>query len=369
MKIVCIVPQLSQPRCIKRIKALIAAGYEVEVFGCDNNLYSDNIKDIKCPIYSWKILKNSSKSSLIYQYFSLVKQAVNRLTNKSDCLYIFGIKCAFYYYLLLRPYRYIYEQADLGYTKYKSNFLVLLFKILDKYFIKKSLFTILTSQGFIDYLFDGICPKNVLLIPNKLNKYFNCGKRIYRICNSVDHLRFGFVGLIRYPKTIFPFVKVIAQKYPNHEFHFYGEGQSSNEARELCNRYANVYYHGKFKNPEDLELIYNKLDFSLVCYDPSFLNVRIAEPNKLYESIFFCVPIVVSKGTFLEKKVKKLRIGFSIDGTDESDICYFINSLTVDSINSIYKAMSNIPDLYLFDETSSIIQKIRQTYETNYPRY
>ena len=50
MKIICIVPQLSQPRCIKRANILVDLGYNVEVYGYDNGLYSDNINDYKCNI-------------------------------------------------------------------------------------------------------------------------------------------------------------------------------------------------------------------------------------------------------------------------------------------------------------------------------
>ena len=52
-------------------------------------------------------------------------------------------------------------------------------------------------------------------------------------------------------------------------------------------KFPNVKLHGKFKNPSDLSVIYNKIDLNVICYDTTSINVRIAEPNKLYESIFF----------------------------------------------------------------------------------
>ena len=48
-------------------------------------------------------------------------------------------------------------------------------------------------------------------------------------------------------------------------------------------------------NPDDLERIYGSIDLNYVVYggDPkSEIGVRLAIPNKLYESIFFQVPLV-----------------------------------------------------------------------------
>ena len=64
----------------------------------------------------------------------------------------------------------------------------------------------------------------------------------------------------------------------------------------------------------------------LCAYPPS--NGRLfAEPNKLYESIFFNCPIIVSKGTFLGNKVEELGIGFAIDSMNNESITTFLNSL------------------------------------------
>ena len=41
--IIFIVQQISQPRCIKRIKNFIDAGYKVRVFGFNNGLYQENL--------------------------------------------------------------------------------------------------------------------------------------------------------------------------------------------------------------------------------------------------------------------------------------------------------------------------------------
>jgi succinoglycan biosynthesis protein ExoL len=43
------------------------------------------------------------------------------------------------------------------------------------------------------------------------------------------------------------------------------------------------------------------------------LNNRVALPNKLYEAMYFRVPIIASRGTYLAERVLAARVGYEID--------------------------------------------------------
>ena len=45
----------------------------------------------------------------------------------------------------------------------------------------------------------------------------------------------------------------------------------------------------------------------------SVLNNRVALPNKLYEAMYFRVPIIASKGTYLAERVMTAGVGYEID--------------------------------------------------------
>lgn len=358
-KIVFIIPQLSQPRCIKRVNAFSEAGFEVEVFGFDKGLYSKNISSYSCKTHRIPENGRASKIQSILQNVRLIREVKRKLKEK-DLLYIFGIETALYYRLLCGRNAYIYEQADLNYTKLKNVFLVSLFRRFDKYLISKSYKTVLTSQGFVEYLYrDKPAPSSIVLLQNRLNR------RLEKIsvrehAFNPNAIRFAFIGAIRYPRTILTFARVVAENFPYHQFHFYGEGLFSNQAKELCERYPNnLYYHGSFSNPEDLQMIYSNVDINIVCYDTTSMNVRIAEPNKLYESCFFLVPLVVSKSTFLEKRVLSMGVGYSIDSTNETEIINFIKSINRGSFDNCLEAMRQIPREQLFDNTIELIQSIQ----------
>ena len=61
---------------------------------------------------------------------------------------------------------------------------------------------------------------------------------------SIDSLNFSYVGAFRSPNTIFRFARIIGEKYPNHQFHFYGDSIFRNEVIEIANSFDNVKYHG-----------------------------------------------------------------------------------------------------------------------------
>ena len=79
--------------------------------------------------------------------------------------------------------------------------------------------------------------------------------------------------------------------------------------------------------------IYNNIDVVIALYDVDSVNVLYAEPNKLYEAVYFKKPIIVSSGTYLAEKVNRLGIGFDIDATDSANIDTFISGLTEQKIN------------------------------------
>ena len=55
-------------------------------------------------------------------------------------------------------------------------------------------------------------------------------------------------------------------------------------------------------------------------------NNLLALPNKLYESMYFETPMIVSKQTYLGELVSKNKIGLVVDACDQADL---INALDI----------------------------------------
>lgn len=329
--IVFIVPSIDDSHYKNRIIEFIENGYDVKVYG-----FSRRDKERNLP-YDYNILGNIENAS----YANRVKlyiRAFNRLGNeyKDTLFYLCGLDIAIFFHFINPCHQYIYEECDLVHT-YMGR-VKHLFEWLDKIIIKKSLLTITTSEGFIKYHFKGFKPDNVCLIENKLNPIILDYKIIDKPFDK-DNISIGFVGFPRFD-SVYNFIDIYCRNFPLYTFHIYG-GPISDKFKSL-EKYPNCKLHGFFNNPVDLPEIYGNIDLVLSTYDTKYENVIYAEPNKIYESIYFETPIIVSSNTFLAEKVKRLGIGFDIDAMCEDEIINFVGSLNESMVNLKSQVARNI---------------------------
>lgn len=354
--VVFLLESISQPRCIKRVNSFITKGYKVEIYGIDRGVYTENnfISGVKVNVFDRQRDGKDHIKKLFNNYKS-IKEILKKHDNNNTVFYSFGYAITITV-LLSGCKRFIYEISDILYGYKKYNIFRPLFKLVDKLLINKSVLTVLTSEGFADFFYKKTRPENIIIQPNKLSPYFLENSRptsIGTFCGK--NIKFAYVGAFRFPNTIFRFAKIIGENFPRHEFHFYGDSALTNQVISICNKYDNVKYHGSFKNPDDLSSIYNSFDILVTCYDTQALNVRIAEPNKFYESLYFIKPIIVSKETFLSKKVEKLNCGYSIDALNDESIQSFVRSINEENVIKIQHNISRISKNEIIDDNSNNI--------------
>lgn len=350
-KVIFIVNAIQSQRCIKRINEFLANGYSVKVYGFKR----DTVFHTKPEKFNIEILEEFPNSrnylSRLILFFRKIKRLQKEYKKQDVIYYYFGLDIAMVgSFLSNKPY--IFEESDLSHTYIKSNLIKLILEGIDRYIIRKSYRTVLTSEGFYWYHFghsNTLKMEHVYIIPNRLNNNIINFKFDGNKTQNINNLKLAFVGGARF-KSVLNFVDVFAQNFPNHEFHFYGNPTSdANRYYELGRRYPNIFFHGPFKNPDDLPTIYENIDLVLSTYDVFYENVRFAEPNKLYEAIYFEVPIIVSKGTYIADKVERLNVGFTIDPLNDKEIVSFIESLTIQILNEKRAACAKIDKNTLID--------------------
>ena len=352
-KIVVLSPGLSLPRYIKRVKSFVLEGYDVHVYGYERGKfqnfsgYPEGVK-----------LENLGTLEDAKGYVNNFKKSITdfvpiiwRYNCEDVVFYSFGFIQSVLLFLFSRA-PYLYEISDLVYGTFRNPVLRKLLSSIDKMIIKKSLYTIMTSAGFYDYLFPKKDLRNIIIQPNKLDVLFKEVNREKKLIG--ESIRFGFVGYIRYPNTIFRFARIIGEKFPNHKFLFYGDSKYRNQAIALAGSYANVSFGGKYKNPDDLQMIYDSIDVIVSCYDTTTFNEKIAEPNKLYESLFYCKPMIVSPNTFLAKRVRELECGYELDASNDDSIISFIERLSIGQLNMIVEHEYKLPLTECIDDPSNI---------------
>lgn len=340
-KVVFITGLLSQPRCIKRVKAFLDDGFECHVYGYNRGKYDVNKYPVEVHLVELGVLEDGTHYlRKTRQLFRDIRLCVKHYKDEKVVFYAFGFIQALILKLLKKPYAYEVSDILYAYPRFKRVLPVL--KYLDKKLIIKSVATTMTSGGF--YNFYGLKNNNIFIVPNKVSPSLS-REAVQPLPNKGAGIRFGFVGAIRY-ETVFRFAELIGKYYPNHSFHFWGGTllkAAGERLNKLQNEYSNVFNHGVFRNPSDLPLIYSELDVVVACYTVQSLNERLAEPNKLYEAIFFCKPIVVSTGIYLSERVEELHCGYCLDATSDEGIKSFIDSTSWEGINRISSYEFNMP--------------------------
>ena len=341
-------------RCIKRVEEFLDNGYEVEVYafrrGGESNMQSDNFSISIIGEHDTSM--NYLKRALIIR--KSLKQLFKKYENKDVVYYFFFFDVASIAYRMCgKPY--IYEESDMPYTNIRWEFVRNFLAVIDRDIIRQSLLTTLTSEGFVEYHYGKKYPDNIIVVPNRVNpKLLNIKFEKSEI--DINHIRFSYVGGFRYLTTL-NFIKFAAKHFPQHTFSIYGNiMRYEEELMALAKMYSNIHVYGTFKNPDDLSSIYSVTDFVLANYNSLSVNAQYAEPNKMYEAIFFSTPIIVSSGTFLERKVKRLGIGYGIDSNNEDSVIELINKINIEDYRIKQNNCLRLPKSYSVNKNPKLFE-------------
>lgn len=356
-KIIFIVSSLSQPRAIRRVESIASLGYDVEVYGYDRGLYNCNkfSENIKITVLG----RLAKGEGYLHKLFTVGKD-INRIVKRhkgQNCLYYsFGYFESLF--LRLKKVPYAYEISDIAYGSSKFDKVRPIMKVIDRNLVKHAKFTLLTSEGFKGFLNQD--KGNYIIQPNKVNKkIYNVERKPLSL--KENHIVFSFVGMIRYA-SMMRFAEVVGKYFPQHEFHFYGTANVEStqmKLDEMTSKYPNVKLFGEFKNPDDFERIYRNVDVVVVTYGAETLNERILDPNKLYEGILFCKPLIATKGTFLGSQIEKLECGITIDSSTEEAIKNAIINISIDYLNKCSQNEFEIERDFVFDDMEEIKKTLR----------
>ena len=357
-KVVFVVNALHMQRCVKRIDEMADKGYQVEAYGFDRGV-DVRKRPVSCNIEVIGRINNSTGYiKRLRTIYNGIKNVLQSTKGEDVVYYLFGLDNVMFFILQSRK-KFIYEESDLVHTYMKSGLARKFFEWVDKRAIKKSVLSVFTSEGFIRYHFGNNSPNNTIVVANRLPLAVKNLPLEAKKPMDMNHLSIGFVGFIRF-KSIFNFCRAFCGHFPEHEFHFYGTIDNDNDRKLFAplQKYKNCHFHGVFQHPNDLPSIYAQLDLVLSTYDVENENVRYAEPNKIYEAIYFKTPIIVSCGTYLAEKTNELGIGYDIDAMNDDEVVKFVNGLTEESISEKREAIDRIDPQYALNINDDFFYKL-----------
>lgn len=330
------------PRMDRRIREFVKNGFDVEVYG-GRTVSSKRYESEEG--YKYNVLYEIGEMSTYRERFNnlpLFKDVIKKYDKKTTLFYFFSLNVAVL--ALYTPgLRYIYEESDMLFDRLGNPILRKLVIKINKYIINKSFLTVFTSEGFSEYYFRDNPPSNIVVIPNRVGPSIKDVQIKEKPATDFSHLKVGFVGFARY-NAIVNVSDTVVERIEGAEFHYYGDLVGLNEKTiEHLKSQEKVILHGAFDYPSGLVEAYSHIDFSVCTYDVDGVNTRYAEPNKIYEAIYFETPIIVSSNTFLAKKVERLGIGFSVDSNNKDDIYRKLKEVTPERYHSYVGAIKRIP--------------------------
>lgn len=206
---------------------------------------------------------------------------------------------------LLRKYKGKYMIDIRDYINVKYPFFWSIFNHL----IKKSALTTISSRGFLTWLKNSEKIRVVHNLPNTGG--INEKKPVF----EKTPLIIGYLGGIGY----FEQNKGMVEKLKNSKKYtllYQGIYPKRYNIRDYCqeNEISNVIFKGEYNNTEKSE-IYKSVDLINAIYANDSLVVTTALPNKLYDCLYYKIPIIVCSGTYLAEVVETYHLGIAIDAT------------------------------------------------------
>lgn len=211
---------------------------------------------------------------------------------------------------------------------------------LEKQAIENSYGTTISSKGYEEFL-----PKfnyyNMHNIDPNINEFANKFKKN----EKTNAIRISFIGNVRYIDENIKLINLFAN---DKRFILQYFGTGSEKIRDYCENknIKNIETFGRFK-PEETIKFYEQTDIINNAYGNNLIGLTTALSNKLYYSIKFKLPILVSKGTYMEKLTKKYGFGFTMEYDKKyPDILFreynkFINNKPNDKFDLLWEKIMN----------------------------
>lgn len=286
--------------------------------------------DCKMDTYSKRM--NKIKSYISYRRF--VSKHVKE--NQYDkCIFLATQTMTFLFDIALSRFKnnYIFDYRD---ETYERNFF---YKKIVEICLKNSYVNIISSPGF-KKLFPYIEDSRFIICHNDKDNFID-----YKIVHDENKkIRIVFWGQIRLPEYFKKLILIFGND-ERFEVYFHGEGVD-NQLIEYVkhNRFNNIFFTGKFVQ-DDIPIFAEHTDYIINCYSNNSYQ-RYALTVKMYEAIYFRLPMIVQKNSFMEEYLEQYNYPFiSIDLDGEDDYELFKNKLLeVNIINGDFDIKKQIDE-------------------------
>jgi glycosyltransferase involved in cell wall biosynthesis len=191
------------------------------------------------------------------------------------------------------------------------RWIVKLIRALDLWAIGQADAVILADDCRRDQI-RGANPKSVTVIYNSPRDALAEMERQMATAQEIaDSLRIAFVGLLHVERGLVQLLQVLSS-HPDWHLDLAGFGGDEDIILPMAENLPNVTFHGRVGYERALALMH-RADTLIATYDPSIPNHRYASPNKLFEAMMLAKPIIVARGTSMDRIVERHECGLVVE--------------------------------------------------------
>lgn len=133
---------------------------------------------------------------------------------------------------------------------------------------------------------------------------------LHRAAAGRPALRLAYVGTLQPGRGLQKLLAVLA-RHPEWHLDLAGFGPEEPVLRRLAAGLPNVRFHGRVSHAGCRELD-ARADVIPALYDPAIPNHRYASPSKVFEAMALGKPVIVARGTGIDRRVRRHRLGWVV---------------------------------------------------------
>jgi glycosyltransferase involved in cell wall biosynthesis len=309
---------ISDPRVYKEAKYLTRIGYDVRVLCWDregNVKINDEINGIK--VYRLRHISEygSGVSKQLWAYFKFLRDAKKFIKkNPTDYIHFHDLDTAVLsLFIPKRSLQFVldmHEQYDRIYKGWKRKIVKLLLSLVS---VRMDKYIVVNDIQISDYkhLYK-LKPVYILRNLPEAEVFKNVKN------NKCEKIRISFIGAVRDERSLATLIMAF-EKEKLFQINIIGSGIAQERLYKKYKHLKHVKFVNNFKY-EDILKFYNLSDIIYAAYDPNNGNYGMAIPVKVFEALFCELPVIVSKKTEVEKFVKDLDFGISVEYADPKSL-------------------------------------------------
>ena len=167
----------------------------------------------------------------------------------------------------------------------------------------------------------GATPRRLAVIynsPEDMKDRLSCSQPATGAAQSEARLRLVYVGLLQVERGLLDVLSVLAH-HPEWHLDLAGFGGDQDVILQQAARLPNVRWHGRIPYEYNLCLA-SRADALIALYDPAIPNHRFASPNKVYEAMMLGKPVVVARGTNVDRIIEQQQCGLVVEYGDLQEL-------------------------------------------------